>query len=173
MRYTTLIDITEYPQVWRSESATRLYILLTLKCGYHDDDRDRIRISLHTMEAEAGLSFSAVRHALKILMKAGLLVKDNEGYRVVKWCLEKGVTPRPKQSQAKAFASATDIGRQMDEQREELRRKRAHAVQECSREELQTWIEELEKGQVKRHFGTTIIARQDWIDYMKSQLKKK
>lgn len=173
MRFTTLIDITEYPQIWKSQSATRLYILLTLKCGYHDDDRDLIRLSLHTMEAEAGLSFSAVRHALKILMKAGLLVKENDGFRVTKWCAEKKITERSKKTGTAVTEESQAAVREAEQNRERLRRNRAEAISRCSAEQLRTWINEIESGTQKRHFGVLIPKSDDWLNYMKTQLEQK
>lgn len=168
-----MIDITEYPQVWRSESATRLYVLLTLKCGYHDDDRDQIRLSLHTMEAETGLTFSAVRHAIKTLMKAGLLVKEENGFRVVKWCAEKKITERSRKTGSAVTEESQAAVREAEQNRERLRRSRAEAIQRCSAEQLRTWIEEIESGSQKRHFNVLIPKSDDWLNYMKNQLKHK
>lgn len=173
MRYTTIIDITEIRQIWANPNTTRLYLFLCLKCGYRDDDRDIIDISLHRLEADTGLTFSAVRNALKQLQKVGLVARDGDAWRVKKWVQQASTSPRPKKNQAAAAHAAGDIVRQAEEQMEEQRRMILKVVGEVSRQELAEWIAELEDRRVLRHHGAQVPANRAWIEWMKNQLEKK
>lgn len=173
MRYTTIIDITEIRAVWANPNTTRLYVYLCLKCGYRDDDRDIIDISLHRLEADTGLTFSAVRNALKQLQKVGLVTREADAWRVKKWCMQSGTSPRPKRNQAAAASQAGDIVRQAEEQMEERRRMILKVVSEVSREELTEWISELEDRRSIVHHRVTVPCRRDWIEWMKNMLEKK
>lgn len=96
MRYTTIIDITEQPAVYRNTNVRLLYLHLCLKCGYHDHDRDIYDRSLRSMAADTGLTLSAVRHALHILAQAQLVLKVGGVWQVRKYIQIKDMTPRPK-----------------------------------------------------------------------------
>lgn len=173
MRYTTIIDITEIRAVWANPNTTRLYVYLCLKCGYRDDDRDIIDVSLHRLEADTGLTFSAVRNALRQLQKVGLVTREADAWRVKKWCMQAATSPRPKRNQAVASGQTGDIARQAEEQLEERRRMILKVVSEVSREELVEWIAELEDRRSLRHHGAYVPANNAWIEWMKNQLEKK
>lgn len=96
MRYTTLIDITQIADVYRNPNARMLYLHLVCIAGYHDDDRDQTRASIRTLAAQTGLSISAVRHALKVLVKAGLAAQKDGVTTVTKWVLTQEITARAK-----------------------------------------------------------------------------
>ena len=96
MRYTTIIDITEQPAVYRNINVRLLYLHLCLKCGYHDHDRDIYDRSLRSMAADCGLTLSAVRHALRILEQAQLVKRVGGVYQVKKYIQGAAPTPRPK-----------------------------------------------------------------------------
>lgn len=98
MRYTTIIDIRDYPQIYRSESCRLLYLHLVLASGYHVEDKDLCAASLRQLEAQTGLTFSAVRHALQQLQKAGLVTRQCDSWSVVKYCIPKDIATRPKPS---------------------------------------------------------------------------
>lgn len=89
MRYTTIIDITEQPEVYRNQNARLLYLHLTLKSSYRDEDRDRVKVSVRQMAWQTGMSLSAARNALAVLIKAGL-VKHEGGST---WAVTKFVYP--------------------------------------------------------------------------------
>lgn len=95
MRYTTLIDITEYPDLYRNTNVRLLYIHLVLKAGYHDENRDVVALSLRSMAADTGLSFGATRHALKVLQKHGLVTIVNGRLSVRKWVAPAPISKRP------------------------------------------------------------------------------
>lgn len=94
MRYTTIIDISEIPEIYRNINARLVFLHLTLKAGYHDDDRDQAAISIRRLAADAGVTISAARHALKLLKKHGLIVYQNDVFFVKKFVMEKQISPR-------------------------------------------------------------------------------
>lgn len=94
MRYTTIIDITEMPAVYRNGHARDLYLYMVLKSGYHNEDRDQLRKSIRSLAIDTGMSISAVRHALKVLVNNGLLQPMPGGYIVTKFVIEKKPTRR-------------------------------------------------------------------------------
>lgn len=96
MRYTTVIDITEIPIVYRNQNSRLVYLHLALKSGYHDNDRDLCDISIRRLAAEVQLTVSATRHALAILQKFQLIEKSGTLWKVKKFVLEQPITSRPK-----------------------------------------------------------------------------
>lgn len=94
MRYTTIIDITEMPLLYRNINVRLVYLHLVLKSGYHDYNRDIIDISIRQLAAQVNLTISAVRHALKILVKAQLLTKEGDLWKIKKWIIQESITPR-------------------------------------------------------------------------------
>lgn len=102
MRYTTIIDITEQPDVWRSVNARTLYLWLCCRCGYHDDDRDKMVMSTRSMASVLGMTHAAVRHALHVLMTAGLVKVTCQDRKTVvlvtKFVQERSISARPKKA---------------------------------------------------------------------------
>lgn len=94
MRYTPIIDITEYKTLYQNINVRLVYLHLVLKSGYHDYNRDMISISLRQLSAEVGISLGAVRHALEILTKAKMIYKKDNVYHVRKWIVEQKITSR-------------------------------------------------------------------------------
>ena len=94
MRYTTVIDISEIPELYRNHTVRLVYLHLVLKSGYHDDDRDIAKLSIRRLAMEADVTVSACRHALHVLEKAGLLTNETGGRRVKKFIEEQAVTKR-------------------------------------------------------------------------------
>lgn len=116
MRYTTIIDITEIPAVYRCQSARILYIHMALRAGYHDNDRDLLDVSLRRLADGSGLSISAVRHGLQILERAGLIKKSGSVYAVRKWIAQSAVTPRAlTKKQERAVAQAEQMRREREQ----------------------------------------------------------
>lgn len=83
-RYTTIIDISG-AHCYRSVSVRLLYLHLCLKAGYHKEDMDIVHSSLVQLASGAGLTVSAVRHALGQLEAAGLVSREGSALRVVKF----------------------------------------------------------------------------------------
>lgn len=173
MRYTTIIDITEFPAIWSSASCRTLYLHLVLKSGWHDDDRDIIRSSIRQLSANTGLTKSAVEHAIRQLTKAGLLDKVGQAYRVTKWTLQPKPSPRPRQDQQRAAAASSDVARKWEEQLEESRRRLIHTVSTITKEEGLQWIQEVEDGRYLKHGGCTLPRRKDWLEWLKKEVAKK
>lgn len=120
MRYTTIIDIFDTP-VWRSSSARLVYFYMCLKCGYHDDDRDVIHVSLRELSARLGLTLSAVRCALPLLTSQGLIASAGPSvYKVTKWAEPKEITRR-KTKREKEIAQIDEI-RQQEKAMEKAKR---------------------------------------------------
>lgn len=173
MRYTTIIDITEFPSIWASASCRELYMYMVLKSGWHDDDRDIIRASIRQLSAATGLTKSAVEHAIRQLSKAGLLAKEGQAFRVTKWTLQSKPSPRPRQDQQRAAAANSDVARQWELQLEESRRRLIHVVTNITKEEGLQWIQEVEDGRYLKHGGCTLPRRKDWLEWLKKEVSKK
>lgn len=94
MRYTTVIDVSEIPEIYRNKNVCRLYFHLCLKAGYHDDDRDVVKLSIRGMAYETGLSLSAIRNAIGQLLKHGLLEKTADSLKVRKFVVEMPISKR-------------------------------------------------------------------------------
>lgn len=120
MRYTTIIDIYNTP-AWRSSSARLVYFYMCLKCGYHDDDRDIIHVSLRELSARLGLTLSAVRCAISLLISQGLITSAGPStYKVTKWAEPKEITRR-KTKREKEIAQIDEI-RQQEKAMEQAKR---------------------------------------------------
>lgn len=96
MRYTTIIDIRDLPQIWNNPNCTRAYLFLCLAAGYHDEDRDFVKVSVRGLAALAGLSISASRHALLQLQKVGLITRQGDTWKVTKFVITETPAARPK-----------------------------------------------------------------------------
>lgn len=96
MRYTTIIDIREIPEVWKNQNVRLLYLQLVLMAGYHDNDRDIVRVSLRNLATSTGLTLSATRHAIAVLIKWRLLQHKKSYFKVVKFIEGETITPRGK-----------------------------------------------------------------------------
>lgn len=148
MRYTTLIDISEIPSIYKSQSTRLLYMHLALKAGYHNEDKDIIRISLRTLAREVGLTMGATRYALKRLIDAQLLTLDGEHWKVKKWILEQPITPRPKtiKAQKDAEIRAQDEAERMQRlaKMEEEEKKRQQLMKKTGKTSFMLYYESQE-----------------------------
>ena len=114
MRYTTIIDVTDMPSVMRCRNACWLYYVMCMKCGYHDQDRDVLDVSIYQLARLSGLTISAVRHACSVLQRAGLLKRQGTIWLVRKWIESEEITARPKSAkQQKA------VEKQLEREREQ------------------------------------------------------
>lgn len=118
MRYTTIIDLTEWPELYRNVSVRCVYMHLTFKSGYHDDDRDQIRTSLRRIAADTGCTLAAVRHAVRALQKAGLLKIEGKTWHVTKWVVGQAITTRAQQRAQAQAATKTAEQQQRARERE-------------------------------------------------------
>lgn len=85
MRYTTIIDITQIPNVYRNKHARDLYMYLALKCGYEAHDRDLIRVSIRHIAGTLDMTIKAARHALSVLEQHHLIKREGDLWRVRKY----------------------------------------------------------------------------------------
>lgn len=127
MRYTTVIDITDISEVYKNPTARLIYLHMSLKAGYHDDDRDIVRLSIRRVSADVGVTVSATRHALRLLERVGLLIREGELWRVKKWVEEQQITTRAKTK------------REMQEQIQRLERQRQQVILEQQHQEHQQY----------------------------------
>lgn len=172
MRYTTIIDIRELDAIYRNKNVRLVYLHMVLKSGYHDEDRDLLRCSIRNLAWEIGLSVSAVRHALHVLMKSGMVSKNGESWQVKKFFLDTPPTPRPKKAQAQAVKAEGNIGSRYEQEKQDYQQRVIAAVRQCSREEIEAWIEELANGRSIRHHGVAINANQNNIKWLTAVLDK-
>lgn len=124
MRYTTVIDISQVPSVYKNPNARLVYLHLCLKAGYHDDDRDLVDISLRSLAMGVGITLSATRHAIAQLERAQLLTRQGTIWVVRKWIMEADITPR-----ARTKREQQAIERAAERQRENEQRERESAIQ--------------------------------------------
>lgn len=132
MRYTTIIDISEQRDLYRNVNVRLVYLHLVLKSGYHDHDRDQVKISYRSLAADSGLTLSQVRHAINVLIKWHMLIRKDDSWIVRKWCSEQPITTRAKSSreakkkaQEQAVSAERERQRAMDE--EDKKRRDAEA----------------------------------------------
>lgn len=127
MRYTTVIDISELPEIYRNMSARLIYIHMSLKAGYHDSDRDLVTLSIRRVAAEVGVTVSATRHALHLLERSGLLTREGQNWRIKKWVEEQTITTRAKTK------------REMMDQIQRLERQRQQVILDKQHQEHQEY----------------------------------
>jgi DNA-binding transcriptional regulator YhcF (GntR family) len=127
MRYTTVIDISEITEIYKNPTARLLYLHMSLKAGYHDVDRDLVRLSIRRLSADVGVTVSATRHALHQLERSGLLTREGELWRVKKWVEEQQITTRAKTK------------REMQDQIQRLERQRQQVILEQQHQEHQQY----------------------------------
>lgn len=171
MRYTTVIDISEFPQIYRNLNARLLYIHMALKAGYHDDDRDVCRQSIRNLAADVGITVSAVRNALLQLEKSGLISRGSDCWIVKKWVATETPSPRTQSTVAKKAAGLSDAIRKNDEEQEERSRQIYEWVRSSTREQIQELVTKLENGKMARINGQRVYPSAQSIRWFENQLK--
>lgn len=169
MRYTTLIDISEIPAIWRNDNAIKLYVTMVLKCGYHDEDRDKLKAGYRTLAAAAGITEDACRHALSVLQREGLLRRDGDSWLVTKYVAEKKPT-------ARSIKAAGGVGvfdveeRQRAERKEQQQREREDkmrivmkGIKAASIDDLARELDKLRSGREAKIEGIRLAADDSWI----------
>lgn len=146
MRYTTIIDLSEYPALYRNKKVRLVYLHLVLKSGYHDNDRDLIDISIRNLAGGVGLSVSATRHALHILEQARMIKRAGSLWHVRKFIVEQEITPRAKtqkESKKKAAAVAEQQASQALDNELDARRKRQQWLRDNNLSEFIIYYEDV------------------------------
>lgn len=134
MRYTPIIDISEYKTLYQNINVRLVYLHLVLKSGYHDYNRDLISISLRQLSTEVGITLGAVRHALDILTKAKMIYKKDNIYHVRKWLVEQKITSRATTKRQEIAIQNQQDRVKANRQREEEYKERQKRVDELRRQ---------------------------------------
>lgn len=113
MRYTTILDLRDWPLLYKNHNVRLLYLHLVLIARYEDTYKDWAKISIRKLAVDSGLTESACRHALKVLEKAKLIRRRDGWIWVAKWLKEPTITPRQRKS---VGTITTDTTRQENRQ---------------------------------------------------------
>lgn len=173
MRYTTVIDISEIPRVYKNHNARLIYLHLALKSGYHAEDRDRIRSSIRRIAAALGISVSATRHALAQLESEHLVTRIDGGWIVKKWVVE---SYPEKETVRKKTAAQEEKERQIEKERQEWAEGLRKAVESSTREELQEWLTNIIKspdGKRVYHKGARLWHCAEHIEWLTKIIRDK
>lgn len=173
MRYTTVIDITDFPQIYRNIHARLVYIHMALKAGYHDDDRDICRISIRSLASDVGITVSATRNALLQLEKSGLISKSSDCWIVKKWVLQESSTPRTQKTASNKDSKLSAEIRKNDQELEERTRQITEWVRSSTREQIQELVTKLENGKMSRINGQRVYPSAQSIQWFENQLRLK
>lgn len=173
MRYTTVIDITEFAAVYRNQNARLIYFHMALKSGYHAEDKDRIQTSIRRLASDLNLTVSATRHALAQLEREDLIVRTNGGWKVKKWVIEN----YPEKNQVrKKTAAQEEKEKQQEKDRQEWLDGLKAAVTNSTREELQSWLEALinaPEGKRVYHKGARLWHCAEHIEWLTKIIRDK
>ena len=176
MRYTTIVDISEFPTIYRNTNARLVYLHLVLKSGYHDNDRDLVALSLRRIAAEVGLTLSATRHAISQLEKAQLLNRQGPVWFVKKFVFEKSITPRAKSEKKLKEAEIRERERVIKEEQELREKEEIRKVKEmkkAGRNPLFEMVKELmrkaENGDLEA--AESLTRYKPIVNQIKSQMK--
>lgn len=169
MRYTTIIDISQAPEVYRNQNVRLVYLHLVLRAGYHDHDRDLVRISIRSLAAQVGLTVAAARHALGVLEKWKLLQRTGSYYQVRKWVPEQTVTSRAKTAKQQqqlnlaAQRRADEERREREAELERIRRENQAASGRTAWDDLADYK--------RKQAAAGDISAQEWLRKNKDKLK--
>lgn len=173
MRYTTIIDISEFPQVYKNMNARLIYMHMALKSGYHADDKDRIYTSIRRIALSLDITVSATRHALAQLESVKLISRIDGGWAVKKWVLESFPT---KEQVKKKTAAQEEKARAQEDERKQWLNDLNDAVTSSTREELQDWLNAIIKAAPGRrvyHRGARLWHCQEHIEWLTKIIKDK
>lgn len=142
MRYTTIIDIRELG-IYRNQATRLLYLHMVLASGYHESDLDQVNISIRGLSTQTGLTVSATRHALAVLMKAGIVRREGDHLHVSKFVVQEGI---PKKARTKKEQQLQLLAREREQQEQEKELQRFREVQQAIADSS---VEELEQHLAK------------------------
>lgn len=118
MRYTTIIDITAAPHLYKNVNVRLVYLHLVLKSGYHDHDRDIVHTSFRQLSADVGITLSACRHAVSLLERYQMLKRQGDYWYIRKFIEQPVITPRAKTKRQKTTEHQVQARVEADEARE-------------------------------------------------------
>lgn len=148
MRYTTIIDISEIRQIYKSVNTRLVYLHLCLRSGYHDTDRDIVDLSIRKLAMQCGLTVSATRHALSILAKARLIERQGAAIKVAKWLQQEPITPRARTRQQQQLQDAAAARMAQERKREREAAKEAAeraALRAQGKTQYQVYLDDLQR----------------------------
>lgn len=128
MRYTTIIDITEFPTLYKNQATRLVYLHLCLRSGYHDYDRDVSTLSIRKIAFDTGLTVAAVRNALDQLAKFQMIKRNGQLTKVRKFIIEQPISKRAKTAKQAAAEKVTEQRKEIERQQQEERRHRQAEV---------------------------------------------
>lgn len=129
MRYTTIIDIAQCPEIYRNINARLTYLHMVLTCGYHDNDKGLVRKSVRQLSLETGITKSATENALRLLKKFDLVRKNRGRLYVRTWAPEQPITkPKRKAQDIRDQAIAQEREAKNQEREAEVQRAKENAV---------------------------------------------
>lgn len=169
MRYTTIIDISQAPEVYRNPNVRLVYLHLVLRAGYHDHDRDLVRISIRSLAAQVGLTVAATRHAIAVLTKWQLLQRAGSYYQVRKWVPEQTVTSRAKTAKQQqqlnlaAQRRADEERREREAELERIRRENQAAAGRTAWDDLADYK--------RQRAAAGDVSAQEWLRKNQHKLK--
>lgn len=172
MRYTTVIDISEIPAIYRNRNARLLYIHMAMKAGYHDYDRDLLTISIRSLASQTGLTVSAVRHALLQLEAHQLLTRDGLAWRVKKFVLEEKPSIRRQANTSKTSTELTEAMRKQKAEEEQRIRVLEEWFRTAPRDELERALGNLQSHRNYLVNGQRIYPTAKAIEAIIDKLKK-
>lgn len=162
------------PDLYRNLNTRAVYLHLVLKSGYHDEDRDKSKLSIRRLAAETGLTVSAVRNAFQQLEKAAMIERSSDGTTTVrKWILEPKPTARTK---ATTSVGGSDYDKRMEEyerERKERLNVLLQVLEDMSLDDVKQWQKELSEGTSRRHHGQQINATTDNVKWLQKWIDKK
>ena len=177
MRYTTVIDIREFPQIYRNNNAKLVYLHLVLISGYHNEDRDQTTISIRQISYDTGLTLSAVRHSLKVLISAGLLSRSGITWTVKKFVLDKSISPRIKSEKKRIAAENLERERQIKEEQERREKEEKKRYQELRkrsdplRDSVLELMDKADQGdeEARNTLETSLVYKQTYKQILKER----
>lgn len=173
MRYTTVIDISEFAAIYRNQNARLIYFHMALRSGYHAEDKDQIQTSIRRLASDLHLTVSATRHALGLLEKEDLITRIGGGWKVKKWVIESF----PEKNQVrKKTAAQEEKEKQLEKDRQEWLDGLKKAVTNSTRAELQSWLEALinaPEGKRVYHKGARLWHCAEHIEWLTKIIRDK
>ena len=182
MRYTTIIDITELPTIYRNHNARLVYLHLVLRCGYHDADRDMTDTSIRQLSAAVGLTIAATRHALLQLQAVGLLTREGRVWTVRKFVAQSPISARAKttrQAQQRAEARQREADEQEREDERARERRKIMKLRAQGKTPFMVYFEKMEAAAAAGDIEAAEIVRKRRVAYeeqraaMEVELKSK
>lgn len=174
MRYTTIIDISEYPSIYHNPRARLVYLHLALKAGYHEEDRDICLLSIRRLAADVGLTISATRHALAVLERAQLIERFGISWRVRKFVLSTPIPPRARsqKKQKEIETRAYEEAQQKEREAREAAERAALAAERkrTGKSSFERFIDDL-RARAAAGDPEAVASLRHWESHLKKSLK--